>query len=128
MQKLSSIHKFSLKIMHISGSHELKGHTYQNIIQKFSLFQLFPLEIHCNQSCNQLTPAILGHSHQKYYQSLFNFFELLPTCKKPGYFINLFRMFLSFKNTAIRLAESILAFISGTILLPNIDYVQKHSN
>ena len=34
--------------------------------------------------------------------------------------------FQSFKNTAIWLAESILAHISGTRFLPNIDYVQKH--
>ena len=34
--------------------------------------------------------------------------------------------FQSFKNTAIWLAESILAHISGTRFLPNIDYVQKY--
>ena len=34
--------------------------------------------------------------------------------------------FQSFENTAIWQAESILAHISGTRFLPNIDYVQKH--
>ena len=34
--------------------------------------------------------------------------------------------FQSSKNTAIWLAESILAHISGTRFLPNIDYVQKY--
>ena len=109
MQKISSIHK----LQQILGSHELKGQAFLKIIEAtFS----FP----------ELTTPIFGHSHQKNYRSEFNFFELVSTCKKSGYFIDLLWRFCSFKNTPICLPESILAHISGTRFLPNIDYVQKH--
>ena len=48
-------------------------------MQKISLFQFFILEI-----------------HQKDYRSKSNFFELILTCKKSSYFIDLFWRFRSF--------------------------------
>ena len=35
MQKISSVHKVSLKIQQILGPHKLKGNTYPKIIEEF---------------------------------------------------------------------------------------------
>ena len=72
MQNISKIHKFTLKILRILVSHELKGQAYPkiivatlrfpefySIIQKVSLFQLLILEIHSIlESHNQI-----NHTH-----------------------------------------------------------------
>ena len=57
-------------------------------------------------------------SKQKTFKQ--HFCEFVSTCKKRGYFINLFRRNSWFKNPAIWLAESILAYIFGTKFFVNL--------
>ena len=47
------------------------------------------------------------------FWSTFDLHEFVSTCKKSGYFINLFWRHGSLENPAILLAENILAHISG---------------
>ena len=41
MQNISSIHQFNLKIQQILGSHEFKGHAYQETIEATFSFPEF---------------------------------------------------------------------------------------
>ena len=95
----------------------------QNIIT----FHLFILEI---QSISESSDKS-DHAHFRQCppkKILINFIcELVSTCKKSGYFIDLFWRYGWLKNPAIWLAENILAHISGTKIFPNIGFVQEHS-
>ena len=57
-------------------------------------------------------------SKQKTFKQ--HFCAFVSTCKKRGYFIYLFRRNSWFKNPAIWLAESILAYIFGTKFFVNL--------
>ena len=70
----------------------------------------------------------------------FNLHEFVPACKKTVNYwdtvnfrvqrpnlLNLLRRNSSFRNYAIWLAESILAYISGTRYFPNTGFVQEHN-
>ena len=88
-------------------------------ISNFNLFFLWKL------SCDQT-----GHTHfwphtPKKFLINFNLCKFVSTCKKPS--INLFWRYGWLKNPAIWLAENILANISGTKIVPNMGFVQKHS-
>ena len=101
--------------------------------------------------CSSFRQSILefhhmtGHIHFWPYQSLnfqcpFNLHEFARACKKsvnswdtvnlrvlrPD-LLNLLWRNSSFRNYAIWLAESILAYISGTRFFPNIGFVQEHN-
>ena len=109
--------------------------------KKISLFHLFILQIQSILESHHMT----GHIHFWPCQTLnfqcpFNLQEFAPACKKsvnswdtvnlrvqrPD-LLNLLWRNSSFRNYAIWLAESILAYISGTIFFPNIQFVQEHS-
>ena len=66
------------------------------------------------------------HAHHKTFWSTFNLREFVSTCKKSGYFINLFWRYGWLKNPAIWLAENILAHISEQKIFPNMTFVQEH--
>ena len=86
-----------------------------------------------------------GHIHFWPHQPLnfqrpFNLHEFVPACKKPVNswdtvnlwvqrpdLLNMLWRNSSFRNYAIWLAESILAYISGTRFFPNIGLVQEYS-
>ena len=74
------------------------------------------------------------------FQRPFNLDEFVPACRKSvnswdtvnlrvqrSDLLNLLWRNSSFRNYAIWLAESILAYISGTRFFPNIGFVQEHS-
>ena len=64
---------------------------------------------------------------QKNFWSSFNLREFVSTCKKSGYFIDLFWRYAQLKNPAIWLAENIFVHISGTKISLIMRFVQKHS-
>ena len=78
IQKISSFHQFILQIQPILESHDQTGHTH---------FWPYP---------------------SKNLWSGFNLCEFVSTCKKSGYFIDLFWRYDWLKNPAIWLAENIL--------------------
>ena len=108
---------------------------------KISLFHLFILQIESILESHLMT----GHIHfwpcqPLNFQHPFNFYEFVPACKKSVHswdtvnlrvqrpdLLNLLWRNTSFRNYAIWLAESILAYISGTRFFPNIGFVQEHS-
>ena len=53
--------------------------------------------------------------------------EFVSTCKKSGYFIDLFWRYGWLKNPAIWSAENILAHISATKIFPSMGSLQGHS-
>ena len=89
-------------------------------MQKISSFHLLILEMQSLQES-------YNHAHMKIFWSTFNLCEFVSTCKKSGYFIDLFWRYGWLKNPAIWLAENILAHISGTKIFPNMGFVQEHS-
>ena len=67
--------------------------------------------------------SILESRDQTCHKHFWSFFDLcgfLSTCKKTGYFTDSFWRYGSLKNSAIWLAENILAHISGTKGFPGI--------
>ena len=97
-------------------------------IQKISLFHLFIpqiqsiLESHRHTSHTHFwayskTP-IFDHGKPKHFQSTFNFCEFVSTCKKWGCFLDWFWTNNWLKNLTNWLAESILAYTSGTRFFP----------
>ena len=95
---------------------------------KISLFHLFILHIELISESHHMTGHIHFWSHQpQNFQLPFNLHEFVPACKKsvnswdtvnlrvqrPD-LLNLLWRNSSFRNYAIWLAESILAYISGT--------------
>ena len=109
---------------------------------KISLFHLFILQIESILESYHMTGYIHFWPHQTLnFQCPFNLHEFVPACKKsvnswdtvnlrvqrPD-LLNLLWRNSSFRNYAIWLAESILAYISGTKFFPNIGFVQEHSN
>ena len=136
MQKVSSIHKL---IQQILGSHELNDYTHfwpgppknhwNNFLlscicttmQKISSFHQFILEIQpILESHDQLAKPISGHANPKIFWSTFNLCEFVSTCKKSGYFIDLFWRYSWLKNAAIWLAENILTHFSRTRISLNM--------
>ena len=75
----------------------------------------------------KLAKLIFDHALPKTCQSTFNFCEFVSTCKKSGYFIDLFWRYGWLKYPAIWLAENILAHISGTKIFPNTGFLQNHT-
>ena len=69
-------------------------------------------------NCKNMSPVILR---------ILEGCGFVSTCKKSGYFTNSFWRYCWLKNPAIRLTENILAYISGTKIFPNIEFVQEHS-
>ena len=72
-----------------------------------------------------------GHTHfwpcpPKNFWLTFNLHKFVSTCKKSGYFIDLFGRYDWLKNSAIRLAEGVLAHISRTKTFPNMWFVLEH--
>ena len=143
MQKISTIHKL---IQQILGYHELNDHAHfwpgrpknhwNNFLlswicttmQKISSFHQFILEIQqILESRDQTGQTHFWPSEPKIFWSTFNLCEFVSTCKKSGYFIDLFWRYGWLKNPAIWLAENILAHISGTKIFPNMGFVQEHS-
>ena len=136
MQKVSSIREEIKLIQEILECHELNDYTHfwpgppkkhwNNFLlswicttnQKISSFHQFILEIQqFLESWNQT-----GHTHiWPHVSKSFPTFDLCKfaykTCKKSGYFIDLFWRYSWLKNPAIWLAENILAYISGTKIL-----------
>ena len=88
----------------------------------------------------RLATLIFDHAHPINFSLAFNLHEFVLACKKsinswdtvnfraqrPD-LLNLLWRNSSFRNYAIWLAESILAYISGTRFFPNIGFVQEHS-
>ena len=144
MQKISWIHRL---IQQILGSHELNDHaqfwpgppknhwnnfllswictTMHKIHSHIRSFHQFILEIQPILE-SECTP-ISDHIHPKIFWSTFNLCKFVSTCKKPGYFIDLFWRYGWLKNLATWFTENILAHISGTKIFPNMGYVQEHS-
>ena len=143
VQKVSWIHKL---IQQILGFHKLNDYTHfwpgppknhwSNFLlswicttmQKISSFHQF-IEIQpILEPCDQT-----DHSHfwpcpsKKFFWSTFNLREFVSTCKKSGYFIDLFWRYGWSKNPAMWLPESILAHISETKIFPNMGFEQEHS-
>ena len=102
-------------------------------MQKISLFYLFILQIESILESHHMTDHIHFWLHQALnFQRPFNLHEFVPACKKsvnswdtvnlrvqrPD-LLNLLWRNSSFRNYAIWLAESILAYISGTRFFPN---------
>ena len=103
MQKISSIHKFNLKIQQILGSHKLKSYAYQKIIIK-GTFSFPEFLASCKKSvyslCSflrysqlytpmtKLTITIFDDVHQQTFNS--KFCESVLTYKKSDYFISFF--------------------------------------
>ena len=112
MQKISSINKL---IQQILGSHELHDHAH---------FWPGPPKSHWN---NFLFSWICTTMQKIIFWPTFNLCEFASTCKKSGYFIDLFWRYGWLKNPAIWLAENILAHISGTRIFQNMGFVQEHS-
>ena len=112
MQKISSINKL---IQQILGSHELHDHAH---------FWPGPPKSHWN---NFLFSWICTTMQKIIFWPTFNLCEFASTCKKSGYFIDLFWRYGWLKNPAIWLAENILVHISGTRISPNMGFVQEHS-
>ena len=95
-------------------------------MQKISQFHLFILEIESIlEFGDQICPPNFWPCTT--WWSTFNFCEFVSMCKNWGCFNNLFRRNNWFKNTAIWLAGSTLAYISGTRFFLNIWFVQDHS-
>ena len=107
----------------------------KSVYSIFSFFRESILESH------HMTGHIHFWPHQpQNFQCPFNLHEFVPACKKsvnswdtvnlrvqrPD-LLNLLWRNSSFRNYAIWLAESILAYISGTRFFPNIGFVQEHS-
>ena len=99
---------------------------------KISLFHLFILQIESILESHHMTGHIHFWPHQpQNFQCPFNLHEFVPACKKsvnswdtvnlrvqrPD-LLNLLWRNSSFRNYAIWLAESILAYISGTRFFP----------
>ena len=97
---------------------------YQHAKKKtVHIFLLFILQI----QTTRLVMPIFNNVHPKNFQSTFNLCELLSTCKKSGYFVELFWRYNWLKNPTIWLGENILAHISGTKIFSNLGFVQEHS-
>ena len=104
IQKISSIHKFTLKVKHVLGSHELKSHghfwirPHKNNWIKFSLSQirisikkwLYPI---CSflSLVTRLAALIFEHGHPKMFWSAINFYNHVSTCKKS---VDIFHLFI----------------------------------
>ena len=146
MQKISSIHTLTFKIQQSLVSCKLSGQTYFwphllknqwhdfklswicTSMQKITLFHPFIFEVQSILESHDQT----SHTHfwphpPKNFWSNFNLCEFVSTCKKPGYFTDLFWRYGWLNNPAIWLADNILAYISGTKLFPNMGSVQEHS-
>ena len=94
IQKISSIHKFMLKIKQSFGSQELKGCGRKIIESTFSFSKFVPA---CNKSvyfiCScfrysqfyspvtRLATSIINQAHPKNVQSLFNLCKFVAACK-----------------------------------------------
>ena len=72
-----------------------------------------------------LASPILVHEQTKNFRSTISFCDFVSTCKKWACFIDLFWRNNWFKNHAIWMTESILAYISGTRSFPNRGFVQE---
>ena len=109
---------------------------------KISLFQLFILQIESILESHHMTGHIHFWPHQpQNFQCPFNLHEFVPACKKsvnswdtvnlrvqrPD-LLNLLWRNSSFRNYAIWLAESILAYISGTRFFPKKDLCRNTAN
>ena len=66
------------------------------------------------ESCDQTSHTHSWPCPSKHFWSTFNLGEFVPTCKKSGYFIDLFWRYGWLKNPATWLVQNILAHISGT--------------
>ena len=75
----------------------------------------------------RLAMLIFNHAPLKTFQSTFIFCKFVSTNKKWGCFIDLLWRNAWFKNPVIWMAESILAYISGTKFFPNRSFVKEHS-
>ena len=75
----------------------------------------------------RLATPIFDQTHLKFFWWTFNLFEFVSTCEKPGYFICFFWRYGWLKNSAIWMAENILANISRTKIFPKMGFVEKHS-
>ena len=139
MQKISSIHTLTQQIL---GSHELNGHTHFwpcppknqgnnfqlswicTCMQKISWFYTFIIEVQSTLESHEQT----GHTHfwpypPKYFLINFNIYEFVEWIWE----FDLFSWYGWLKNPAIWLAEKIMAYISGTKIVSNMGFVQKHS-
>ena len=96
-----------------------------------SLAQVFSCEF-CEISKNTFRCLDqTGHTHfwpcpPKNFWLTFNLYKFVSKCKKSGYFIDLFERYDWLKNSAIRLAEGVLAHISRTKTFPNMWFVLEH--
>ena len=82
------------------------------------------------ESRYQIGHTFFYHALPKTFQSTFNFCKFVwrwNEIKKWGCFIDLLWRNAWFKNLAIWMAESILAYISGPTFFPNRRFVQEHS-
>ena len=85
-------------------------------MQKISLFQVFILEINSVlESRKQMDHTHFSPFPSKILLIKIFFFELVSTCKKLGYFTDLFRRFRSFRNAAIWLSESFGPYLRNKI-------------
>ena len=136
MQEISSIHKL---IQQISGYHKLNDHAHFWLGPPKNHWNNFLLSSICTtMQKNQFIPSIqeshdqTGHTHfwphqSKIFWSTFNLCEFVSSCKKSGYFIDLFWRYGWLKNPAIWLSENILAHVSGTKIFPNMAFEQEQS-
>ena len=147
MQKIRLFHLFSFEKQAILQFQDQTGHTHfwpSPICINIKRNQFISF-VHSSDRVNFRVPS---HDwphrfwlHQPLnFQRPFNLHEFVPACKKsvnswdtvnlrvqrPD-LLNLLWRNSSFRNYAIWLAESILAYISGTRFFPNIGFVQEHS-
>ena len=142
MKKICSIHKLIPTLKQILQFSELKSHAHFwprppknhwsnfllswicNCIEKICLLHLYNLEIQSIlESVTRLATPIFDHTHPKIFWSTCNLYEFVSTCKKSGYFIYFFWRYGWLRNTAIWLAENILAHISRKKISPKMGLV-----
>ena len=132
------LYLFLFTIQSILESHHQTSHTHFSPCPPTEIFKHFLICMNLYQNTkNQLIPSLHSsdivnfrvqrpnwpHSFltipkQKNFYQLFFFLNLYQHAKKWGCFINLFWWNSWFKNPAIWLAESILAYISETRFFP----------
>ena len=101
----------------------LYHHTKNQFIPLLSFYNTVSLRILGPEWPN----PIFDHTHTDILLSTFNFHEFVSTCKKSGYFIILFKIYIWLRNPAIWLAKGIWVHISGTRFCPNKGFVQEYS-
>ena len=125
IQKISSIHKFILKIQQISRYHELKGHYHfwlrptKNHWITFSFLEIVPA---CNSSFHQFIFEIKSISESHNQTGCTHFWPCLPnksasTCKNSVHYVYSFLRYSQFYSPVTRLATPMSDYAHPKIFL-----------